>query len=482
MRSILTSFGRQPSAASILAKVSVSAACLALAAGSASAQPITSRPVVQPLPPQDTQRLNRALVELAKRPRSVPALIEAGNAALAVTDLDAAIGFYKRVTEIEPENEAATLGLARVYMRSGRPVRALLYFDAAKSRGAGPLAIGSDFALTLDMLGDQASAQTTYITQIEASPKDDEARRRMALSFAISGNASAFEATLRPLIDRRDFAAFRARAFGLAIMGEQERAAAIADAVMPRALAQKVTPYLEFMPRLTPAQQAAAANLGIFPRAADIGRDAPGVVAYMERTMGQQPTLAAAPVPQTEDRLAPSGTPLGESPSSPTAEVVAQAPDPAPAPSQAAQPATAPTNRIADAFDDMMASDGETKVSAGAGAVDIASIDVPREVAPEPAQPETPQNPSRVWVQLATGRDLEALGFDWRRFTRKAPDKLKSFTPHTVRWGQANRLLAGPLDSREAARDLINALKQKGLDSFRYTSPEGMEIQELAVR
>ena len=114
----------------------------------ASAQVTTSRPVVQPLPPQDTQRLNLALVELAKEPRSVPRLLEAGNAALAVNDLDAALGFFKRLSEIEPENEPATLGLARVYMRSGRPVMALLYFDAAQSRGAGPLAIGSDQALT----------------------------------------------------------------------------------------------------------------------------------------------------------------------------------------------------------------------------------------------------------------------------------------------------------------------------------------------
>ena len=59
-----------------------------------SAQEVMSRPVVQPLPPQDTQRLNRALGELAKEPRSVPRLLEAGNAALAGNDLDGARGFF----------------------------------------------------------------------------------------------------------------------------------------------------------------------------------------------------------------------------------------------------------------------------------------------------------------------------------------------------------------------------------------------------
>ena len=179
----------------------------------------------------------------------MPALTEAGNAALAVNDLESALGFFKRLTDLEPENEAGTLGLARVYLRSGRPVMALLYFDAAQSRGAGPLAVGSDQALTYDLLGDQPSAQQAYLRLIEASPKDEEARRRLALSYAISGDEPKFETTLRPLIERRDFAAFRARTFGLAILGKQERAAAIADAVMPKALAQRVPPYLEFMPR-----------------------------------------------------------------------------------------------------------------------------------------------------------------------------------------------------------------------------------------
>lgn len=446
-----------------------------------SAQEVTSRPVVQPLPPQDTQRLNRALVELAKQPQSVPRLLEAGNAALAVNDLDGAMGFFKRLTEIEPENEAATLGLARVYMRSGRPIMALLYFDAAQSRGASPIAIGSDQALTLDMLGDQARAQAGYVRLIEASPKDDEARRRLAISFAISGKRAPFEATLRPLTDRRDFAAFRARTFGLAILGELDRAKAIADAVMPRTLAQRISPYLDFMPRLTAAQQAAAANLGIFPKAADIGRDSPAVLAYMRDRVRPVPSRAAAtPAVSAQDRLEPAGVPLGEettaSESADPESATAAIPAPAPAKAAAAE-RTAAT--VADAFDDIEPALPVVDASAqDADAVNIAAIDAPREA---PPAPELPANPSRIWVQVATGQDLEALGFDWRRLRRKASDELEGFTPHTVPWGQANRLLAGPLESREDARDLINALSRKGIDSFRYTSPEGVEIQELTL-
>lgn len=492
-----------------------------------SAQPVTSRPVVQPLPSQDTQRLNRALVELAKTPRSQSKLLEAGNAALAVGDLDAALGFFKRLNDLDSSNESATLGLARVYMRSGRPIRALLYFQAARARGAGVLAIGSDLALTYDMLGDHSTAQTEYLRVINASPKDDEARRRLALSFAITGKQTPFETTLRPLIDRRDFAAFRARTFGLAILGEQERASAIAEAVMPRTLAQKIVPYLAFMPRLTTAQQAAAASLGVFPRAADIGRDAPGVVAYQRDNLGRVPSVpspsASPSAPSlaqasTDDRLTPTGVPLGSAKgprSAPgpsieigaapvsdqgEAEAVATSEGGAddegdfevledaqgaqdsqenadtPASEEAGEAVSAPTD-VAGAFGDMADAD-PPKADAGpaAGAVDITTIDVPRE-SPPVRQP--PANPSRIWVQVATGQDLEALSFDWRRIRRKAGDLLKGYTAHTVAWGQANRLLAGPLESREEARDLINALGAKGLDSFRYTSPEGLEIQKL---
>jgi hypothetical protein len=116
----------------------------------------------------------------------------------------------------------------------------------------------------------------------------------------------------------------------------------------------------------------------------------------------------------------------------------------------------------------------QTGRTSGAG-VDITSITPPREV----AAPPPPTNPSRHWVQVATGRDRTALRFDWRRIKRNAPDLLGSFEPYVVTWGQANRLLAGPVDSDGAARELVNALRAQGLDSFPYTSPEGEEITEL---
>ncbi|MEL6737997.1 MAG: SPOR domain-containing protein, partial [Pseudomonadota bacterium] len=141
--------------------------------------------------------------------------------------------------------------------------------------------------------------------------------------------------------------------------------------------------------------------------------------------------------------------------------------------------------RVSDAFSEMLEDAAPVPAPSEAaqqGAVDLATIEVPLE---QPLQaesePKEPEHPARIWVQLATGRDLKALGFDWRRLARKAPDELSGFEAHTTPWGQANRLLAGPLEDRSEARDLVNALATKGIDTFIYASPEGTQIQELAT-
>ncbi len=464
-------------------------------AHAAGAQDVVSREVVQQLPTPEVQRLNRALVALAKAPRDRDTLIEAGQAALGVDDLEAAIGFFGRAAEIDPGNPGVAQGLASVYLRSGRAGEALVQFDRALAGGAEERTLITDRALTLDLVGEQAAAQAAYTRALQIDPADDEARRRLAVSYAISGNRARFEETLRPLLDRRDMAAQRARAFGLAIMGDSERATAIVEQVMPRDLATRLVPYFGYMPRLTKPQQAAAANLGIFPRAADIGRD--------------DPRLARFAVEERADsRLAPAGAPLGSRPPTTTAPEPAKGraaartpPAPSPAPARlatvtpvavSAAPATQ-TSRVADAFADLGAPPPDAR--AGADAVDISRIAVKREGPPaaavtpavaekakpkaKPKEPPKPVHPSRIWVQVATGRKVDALAFDWKRISKEGGAALAKQKPHTTKWGQANRLLAGPFPSRDKAEAVVRELKKKDMDVFLYLSPEGEEVQPL---
>lgn len=479
-----------------------------------------SREVVQPLPSPEVQRLNAALRRLASNDSDVAALVDAGNAALKLGDREAAQGFFSRAGELAPGNADARLGLAAVMLQSERPVEALQLFDEAEKAGAPAVEIAGERGLAYDLVGNNAEAQRNYRAAIEAQASD-EITRRLALSQAISGDRKGFEATLLPLLQRRDLAAYRTRAFGLAIMGEVEEAGAIAAAAMPKDLAGRMLPYFAYMPRLTRAQQAAAANLGIFPQAAQIGRGDPRLAQYA--------ASGGAAANRADARLAPQGEPLGGGASAEPARRGAsddrrrrndraergtgKQPAPAAKPEQAgpagsasqlasvsrgqqavvppppaaamATPASRPEQRpsVADAFAGF---DRQAQPSAAAssGAVDITAIKAPREAPPEPvakpaAKPAPPKYPSRIWVQLATGREPAALKFDWRRFARKAPDELGRMTPHIVKWGQANRLLAGPVASDREARELLKALKSKGLDGFAYTSPEGEKIDKL---
>ncbi len=258
-----------------------------------------ARPIVAN--PAGTARLNTALSRLAINPRDLTALIDAGQAALDMNDLDAAVGFFRRADSISPGNASVKAGLAGAFVRKLDPFSAIpLFEEAARSGvlGSGALA---DRGLAYDLVGDAIGAQR-YYRQALAAGRSDDTLRRLALSQAIDGDRTGMEATLSPLLQRQDRAAWRTRAFALAVLGRAEEAESIARATMPADLAVAMSAYLRYMPRLTRAQQAAAGDLGYFPRAADIGRDDPRVA----RFVNQRPELAAA-----NQALTPAGRPMG---------------------------------------------------------------------------------------------------------------------------------------------------------------------------
>jgi hypothetical protein len=100
----------------------------------------------------------------------------------------------------------------------------------------------------------------------------------------------------------------------MAILGRTEEAVRITNTILPPNLAAQVAPYMRYMPQLTPAQQAAAVNLGAFPRASEIGRDDPRIAAY-SRTLASRPQVASA-----DAALIPKGEPLGAKAAQPRKE------------------------------------------------------------------------------------------------------------------------------------------------------------------
>jgi tetratricopeptide (TPR) repeat protein len=286
----------------LLAGAALACALASSPAALAQGAPVVSRPVVQSLPSADGKRLGAALATLGRNPRDVAALIEAGDAARAMQDFDAAIGFYRRADEASPGNARVKAGLGSAYALSGDPVSAIPLFDAAEVAGAIPAMISGDRGLAYDLVGDNASAQRYYGLALAsaAGPQGDELRTRLAVSQAIGGQGEAAYTTLLPLLNKQDKPGWRTRAFTLAIAGDTTEAVDVAQKILPAPLAANIAPYLRYMPRLTRAQQAAAANLGRFPRASEVGRDDARIAAY------------APPSPKAAGGgLIPKGQPLG---------------------------------------------------------------------------------------------------------------------------------------------------------------------------
>ena len=502
--------------------LAVSAGLVAPASAAAQAY---SQPVVQGHPEQATAQLNQALRALARAPRSVSALLMAAEASLAMDDVDAAAGFVARAEAVDPGNGGVMAARASILVRQRMPVEALGLFAAAEQAGGLSLSHISERGLAFDLIGDNVHAQEAYRIALSAGP-DPRVTRRLALSQAISGNQDASEATLLPLLQGADLAAYRTRAFALAILGRTEEAVSIAETMLPERLSSRMAPYLRYMPRLTRAQQAAAGNLGVFPQAAQIGRDDPALAAYA-------PAAPPRPAVQTADaRLVPSGQPLGgggvrrreqatvpaaapppapqpvavaSPPQSAPVQVAAVVPQSQPLPAEdygppptvvatlpAGEPTPEPSISIAEATPDptpvsvrdafagfTLAQGASTPASAAEGAVDITRIQPRREAPPAPARPTPPPNPSRQWVQVATGRDTGALAFDWRRLKREAGGLLDRSSAFTAKWGQTNRLVIGPFASTREADQMVNRLKDKKIDSFRFTSDAGQEVKPL---
>ncbi|MFB0873733.1 MULTISPECIES: tetratricopeptide repeat protein [unclassified Sphingobium] len=210
--------------------------------------------------------LNSNLARLAANPRDASALIGAGEAALALDDARAAAGFFARADAIESGNGRIKAGLARVMLKLQNPAEALRLFDQGVRLGYPDTTILADRGLAKDMTGDQAGAQRDYQVALARSSGDDELVRRYAASLGISGQVDASEKVLEPLLYKSDRAAWRYRAFILAMNNRQAEARKVADQTMPAQLAAAITPYMQKMPYLTAAQKAAAVHFGHFPQ------------------------------------------------------------------------------------------------------------------------------------------------------------------------------------------------------------------------
>ncbi|EPR08763.1 sporulation protein [Sphingobium indicum IP26] len=315
-----------------------------LLAGTAMAQPALAQPAqVQAMRPSSAENLNNHLARLASNPRDVTALIGAGEAALDMDDARAAAGFFARADTLAPNNGKVKAGLGRVMLKNQNPAEALRLFDQATRLGFPEATLLADRGLARDMTGDQAGAQRDYQAALQRTPDDVELTHRYAASLGISGQVDAAERVLKPLLYKSDRAAWRYRAFILAMNNRQADARKIAEQTMPSQLAAAILPYMQKMPYLTAAQKAAAVHFGHFP--ANVGSTMAAITPTPPAFASATPAAPQASQPAAQTPPARSAQQDRRSRRAETATRLAQAEAPplsAPAPSQPVPAASAP--------------------------------------------------------------------------------------------------------------------------------------------
>lgn len=226
------------------------------------AVPAAAQYAASPTDPGTT--LAGALRTLSNQPRDFQALVAAGRASLDMGDTQAAAGFYGRAEEVSPQSPIPKIGMGAAMTAMGDARGAMAYFERAQALGAQHSMLALDRGLAFDLLGQQGKAQSDYRVAMFGA-QADEARRRLALSLAISRDIRGAGTTLEPLLARRDAAAVRTNAFVLALAGDSEGARRTIDAALPGAGA-RFEPFFRLLPVLRADEKAMAVHLGEFPK------------------------------------------------------------------------------------------------------------------------------------------------------------------------------------------------------------------------
>lgn len=399
--------------------------------------------------------LARHIRVLATSPKDFLALVGAGKAALALGDSQAAIGFFGRADEVFPSSPLPQAGMGAAMAADGEAYDALRYFARAQQLGATAAMIGADRGLAYDLIGRHADAQADYRAAMIGNDAD-EARRRLALSLAITGDKKGAIDMLAPLTGRGDAAAARCRALVLALNGDLEGARRSLDAAMPGS-SVRMAPFFAKLPSLRSDQKAAAVNLGIFP---DSG----------------QPAYAYVPQPGA----GPAGT---TSPSAAPQSGYAALSNVWPPPSQPAR--SAPGASVAGAMpmsgDRLASIDQLFKAPAATAAAPVQTASISPQLREQLPRAGSQAAKPRVWVQLASGANAAALPGQFKRIKSKHQALLEGMGGFVAEAPDRARLLIGPFKSVSDANIIVEDLESVRIDAFSWTSPPGQTIRKLST-
>ncbi|MGN7999545.1 SPOR domain-containing protein [Sphingomonas sp. 22176] len=230
----------------------------------------------------DADALATQMRVLAENPRDIEALVAAARLSTRLGDLSGALALLQRAEDIEAANPRIASNRAAVLVRQGRPGEALKLFQQAEQRGVDPREFAADRGFAYDLLGQPLLAQRDYKLAL-ATRRENDVVRRYALSLGISGDRAGAERELDALLRAQDRAAWRDRAFILAMNGDVAGAEKIAGTVLPGAAGKNLLPFFRRIATLGPADRAFAVHFGeLTPTPARLAdaRMAPSLPAY----------------------------------------------------------------------------------------------------------------------------------------------------------------------------------------------------------
>src|SRR5437868_5943746 len=188
-------------------------ALIGFAAGAAIlSAPAAAQGSYSPYDESPSAALARYVRTLASDPKDFQSLIGAGKAALELSDTQAAAGFFARADDVNPRSPLPQAGMGAVSVANGEPQAALPYFKRAQQLGLPLASFACDRGLAYDLMGQQAQAQADYRAAFGGLDAE-EARERLALSLAISGDRAGALEALAPLSAKGNTGVPRIRAF-----------------------------------------------------------------------------------------------------------------------------------------------------------------------------------------------------------------------------------------------------------------------------
>jgi cell division protein FtsN len=88
---------------------------------------------------------------------------------------------------------------------------------------------------------------------------------------------------------------------------------------------------------------------------------------------------------------------------------------------------------------------------------------------------------SKIWLQLASGRDAGALSTEFEHLKSKNRDLFDGITAYVAESSDRDRLVIGPFRGSSDARIFAEDLHSIGVDAFRWTNSDSDRIVPIAV-